>query len=151
MCVNYEEYPMWEKKISKHVPFSSFKVWSYGGRMLWTDPVPSDQSKLSASEPFQPQRPSSKVQEVPQYFSSVPSPQSSLKSQLCPAEKHWPFSQGRKPAGHEPGNNTHIKCLSDYFSGSMDLYSLFWYVQQQAPMKENIDLWVMMRELNDSL
>lgn len=76
--------------------------------MLLTDPVPSVQSKLSARELFQPQRPFSKEQEVPQSFSSVPSPQLSVKSQLCPGVKHWPFSQARKPEGQEPGNKTHI-------------------------------------------
>lgn len=75
--------------------------------MPFTDPVPSVQSKLSARELVQPQRPLSKEQDVPQSLSSVPSPQSSVKSQLCAGAKHRPFSQGSEPEGHEePGNKT---------------------------------------------
>lgn len=71
--------------------------------MPWTDPVPSVQSKLSASEVFQPHLPFSKEQVVPQSFSSVPSPQSSVKSQLCSGVKQLPFSQSMEPGGQNPG------------------------------------------------
>lgn len=82
--------------------------------MFFIDPTPSVQSKLSARELFQPQKPFSKEQDVPQSFSSVPSPQSSMKSQLCPEVKHRPFSQDRKPEGQEPGNKMHIKYHSEF-------------------------------------
>lgn len=105
---------MYELLNCEHIPFSSIKVWSHGGWKLFIDPRPSVQSKLSARELFQPQKPFSKEQDVPQSFSSVPSPQSSMKSQVCSKAKHWPFSQDRKPEGQEPGNKRHIKHYSAF-------------------------------------
>lgn len=94
------------------IPCSSISVWSYGGRMLCNDPVPRVQSKLSAKELLQPQRPLSKLQEVPQSFSSVPLPQSSVKSQLCIAMKQRPFSQDRESGGQESGGKDPEKVSS---------------------------------------
>lgn len=110
-CANYQKC---KQENCEHIPFSSIKVWSHGGWKLFIEPRPSVQSKLSARELFQPQKPFSKEQDVPQSFSSVPSPQSSMKSQVCSKAKHWPFSQDRKPEGQEPGNKKHIKYYSEF-------------------------------------
>lgn len=66
-----------------NLPFSFPSVWSLGGLRLWWEPTPKTQSKFSAREFCQPHQPCSKVQELPHSFSSVESPQSSTKLQLC--------------------------------------------------------------------
>lgn len=94
-------WKMQKLTVLERSPLSLINVWSDGGRLPLTDPAPSVQSKLSARECFQPQRPFSKEQDIPQFFSSVPSPQSSTKSQACLGAKSWPLSQGRESEGRE--------------------------------------------------